>query len=489
MSRIDPDAVPDREDAGRVDREGGDTSVRRPFLLVGGLLLLLLGPLSFLGNLRAAFLPYAVLTTGATLLLYGSYLLWNRRDLRPSRGIVLGVALTLRLAMLPMGPSLSDDVYRYLWDGRLLLHGENPYLHIPADTSLSRFHDELYRLQGYPTTNTIYPPGAMLLFAAAVSGGELVTDDYRGSYYIWKLLLICGEMGALMLMMKLPASSGRSRRRLLLYAWHPLPVIELAGQGHTDGLWVLALAAALYLYAVGRGGRGLPALAFGSVTRLFPVLTMPLWGRFLNRRDLVVGVILSVPVLLLFAPFLDPRAFANYFEVLGRFTNYYEFNGGVYYGVKAMLDGMKIQPSNLLTGRFLAVVELVLVVGIWLRRPRDRSMSGLAWGALLLTSVQIIFPAKVHVWYFVAPLFLLTVAGNAPVRSWLWMALLAPVTYAAYTTPTVHESAVLLWLEWGGFALLAVADLRRRKKELPFPDGEGQSIDSIKMPGSDREAR
>src|SRR5690606_5242793 len=113
-------------------------------------------------------------------------------------------------------------------------------------------------------------------------------------------------------------------------------------------------------------------------------------------------------------------------------------------------------------------VGLVLVVSIWLRRPRDRSLPTLAWSALLLTSVQILLPAKVHVWYFVAPLFLLTVAGSAPARSWLWVALLAPVTYVAYTTSTVHEAPVLLWLEWGGFLLLAVGDLRRRKRGLPF---------------------
>jgi hypothetical protein len=325
----------------------------------------------------------------------------------------------------------------------------------------------------------------MLLFATAAAGGELLTNDYRAGYVFWKLLLIGGEMGALVLMTGLPGSSGRSRRRLLLYAWHPLPVVELAGQGHTDALWVVALAVALYLYAVDRGGRGLPALAFGAVTRLFPLLLLPLWGRFLERRDLIVGVVLSVVIFLLFTPFLHPTAFANYVEVLGRFTNYYEFNGGAYYGVKAILDALKVQPSNLLAGRILTVVGLVLVVSIWLRRPRDRSLPTLAWSALLLTSVQILLPAKVHVWYFVAPLFLLTVAGSAPARSWLWVALLAPVTYVAYTTSTVHEAPVLLWLEWGGFLLLAVGDLRRRKRGLPFlPEGEGQSDRSEDLPDS-----
>lgn len=446
------------------------TPPSRFLLLVGGIILLLLAPLPFLGDLRAAFSEYLLLTVVATLLLgVGCWFSFRNGGGQLRARHILLVAGLLRLSMLPMMPSLSDDPYRYLWDGRLLLHGQNPYHLTPAETTV---RDDLFQLQGYPTTHTIYPPGAQLLFAGAVAVGKLFGGGWQWGYFVWKLMVIAAELLAIVLLLRLLQSQGLPVARGVLYAWHPLVVIELAGQAHTDAFWVLAIAAMLWGFASGSRGKGLPAAVVGGAVRVFPFVALPLWWRFLPRRELLVALAWSAGGLLLLAPFLDPVAAGNYLEVMLRFTNYYEFNGGFYYGAKWLLDAFQLQPSNQIAGGILLAIQLVAFLCIWFWPTADRSVRSLAWRMLLLLTFQIVLPAKVHVWYFVAPLFLLPLTWDRGLRwGWWWLALVAPFTYVAYTGPTVMEPSWLLALEWSVFGMLAVAEYVWKEEAQPTMAG------------------
>lgn len=422
--------------------------------VLGAGLLILLAPLALLGDLKADTIPYLLLVSLAGLLLYGGVALLARIGAQPSTGSILAVALLLRLAMVPMAPSLSDDVYRYLWDGRLVVAGVNPYHHVPADSALARFHDELFGAQGYPTTNTIYPPAAQLLFAGCMAPAEL-TGDFRFGLVFWKLLLIAAELVAIALMLRVAVLADVPRVRVLLYAWHPLAVVELAGQGHTDALWVLALALGLFSYAAARQGRGIPGIAFGAAVRLHPLSLLPLFARYAGRRQAAVGAVLALPFLLTFLPLLEPTAFGTYTAVLGRFTNFYEFNGGFYYAVKAALDAWHIKPSNAIAGGIGTGVQLVLLLLVWAWPVRDRSVRSLALRALVIVTAQIVLGAKVHIWYFAAPLALLPFASRRSLNAaWLWVALAGPFTYLMSASGSSERMDVVA-VEWGVFALLA----------------------------------
>ncbi len=451
------------------DPRSGATAGRLSLLLPAVILSLLLAPLLFLGDLREAFVPYAILTVAAGAFLYLLAYRYESRGIELSAGGIVAVALLLRLTVLPLSPSLSDDAYRYLWDGRLVLHGESPYARVPADTAYARFHDDLFAVQGYPATNTIYPPGAALFFAGCAAVGEIISESYIAGYYVYKILLIGMETAAILLLLRILSALGVSRTRAVLYAWHPLPVVELAGQGHTDALWVLGIGLALYPFIIGSvegrdRGASLAGLSLGGALRVFPLVLLPLWARFLRRHEIVAGLLLSVPALLLFTPFLDGAAWRNYTEVMMRFTNYYEFNGGVYYAVKGLLDELKVQPSNSIAGTVTTTLQfaIFLLVSLWSpgNGTPEEKVGLLIRRAMLLLTVQIVLPAKVHVWYFVAPLYLVPMlTRSASSRAWLWTALIAPVTYIAYTGSEVHEPAVVLLLEWGGFGLALLSGL------------------------------
>lgn len=452
---------------------------------IGAAILCCTLPLPFLGDLRQAVIPYIGLSLFATLLLYvGFAFLYKKRSAPKDRDILL-IAFFLRLVVFPIQPSLSDDAWRYVWDGRLVAEGISPYHHIPADTALAQFHDELLELQGYPETNTIYPPATQLIFAASVSLSSPFSSSPLAPFYLYKLLLIAAELFAVWLLLQLLHRYRRSSLGAILYAWHPLAVVELAGQGHTDGFWVLSLGLALYGFAIGRTGKGMPGLSFGVATRLFPLLLLPLWSRFLSKRNVIVGGILSIPFLLLLYVFIDPEAFSRYTTVASRFTNFYEFNGGFYMAVKAMLDELHIKPSNRIAGGITTGLMLLGVIAITLWPIQKKTLSRLLAGVMGIVTLQIALSAKVHIWYFVLPLYLLAfVPDKRLTLAWLWVAFVAPLTYLHYSTEPFEERMWVVALEWGGFAALVVGSAAwnalQKKRPTQEESGEMQSDSIVK---------
>ena len=445
------------------------TRVPSTTVAVAALLVCATVGLTLLGSLREHFALFAVIAVSATAILY---LFAARRDgggASIASSTVLGVALLLRLAALPMEPTLSDDVWRYLWDGRVSLAGENPYLLVPGDSVLAHLHPPLLALQGHPETPTVYPPVAQLLFALAALPAR-GNDGHITAYYLWKSLLVALELAGVWLLLRVLASCGTPLRWGTLYAWHPLAVVEVAGQGHLDGLWVAALAAALWCYRT-RGG-GIGWLAAGTMFRLYPVVLLPLWSRTLGMRRTIWGLLVSAPLVLLTLPLLEPGALASMATVVARFTNYYEFNGGFYYGVKWLFDLVGVVPSNRAAGLVSTLAQLLVAAIAFIAARRAMSFDRLVALSLAVTSAVVALGAKSHTWYYVAPLVLVALDPRTPLaRAWLWIAMVAPLTYAAYTVTPVRESPVILAIEWGGAVILAIATLYAERSNRSAVEG------------------
>src|SRR5215468_5576634 len=172
------------------------------------------------------FLSLALLQVA--LYLVAAWIILRSRDSRSTLLIVLIFATVFRLSILFAPPYLSTDIYRYIWDGRVQAAGINPYRYAPADKALAPLRDKAI----YPAINrreyahTIYPPLAQFIYLAVTRVSEMVT---------WmKAALVGFEAVTLWALAALLASFGLPRQRVLLYAWHPLIVWEIAGSGHVD---------------------------------------------------------------------------------------------------------------------------------------------------------------------------------------------------------------------------------------------------------------
>ncbi len=186
-----------------------------------------------------------------------------------SLAVILVFAALLRLTILFAPPYLSDDIYRYVWDGRVQAAGVNPYRFVPADPALQGLRDgAVYQhINRRDYAHTIYPPLAQSIFLGITRVSESVT---------WmKTCMVGFEVVAIWLLLRLLVLLGLPAQRVLIYAWHPLTVWEFAGSGHVDAAAIALLAVALWARQ-----RKFPALtgivlAGATLVKLFPALLFP----------------------------------------------------------------------------------------------------------------------------------------------------------------------------------------------------------------------
>src|SRR5947207_1800723 len=217
------------------------------------------------GFITVCLIQGAVWAVAAALVLRG-------RDPRPALALILGTAVLLRLIALAAPVFLSDDINRYIWDGRVQAAGINPYRYIPTDPELEPLRDPLI----FPNINrnnyapTIYPPVAQMLFLAATRFAETALAV--------KLVFVTIEAIGIGTLLFILRATGRPPEHVLLYAWHPLPVWEIAGSGHVDAAVVTFATLALAAAVSGRRGWSAVALAAATLVKFFPLVLAPaLW--------------------------------------------------------------------------------------------------------------------------------------------------------------------------------------------------------------------
>ena len=190
--------------------------------------------------------------------LFGLYLLavlviFRKRDHHACLVLIGGFAILFRLIQVVAPPTLSSDLYRYIWDGRVQHAGINPYRYPPADEALAALRDEaIFPNINRPQAPTIYPPAAQMLFALMYGAWP---DSISGT----KVFMLLGDLMTMLLLVRLLRQRNVDADRILVYAWSPLVVVELAGSGHLDALMLPFLLGALLALTWGRGPGGTQA--------------------------------------------------------------------------------------------------------------------------------------------------------------------------------------------------------------------------------------
>ena len=348
---------------------------------------------------------------------------WLTLRARPARStliIALVFAALFQLSILFAPRYLSDDIYRYIWDGRVQAAGINPYRYIPADESLTRLRDEAI----YPHINrrdyapTIYPPVAEIIFLLTTRISESVT---------WmKATMVAFEAVACWALLTLLASFGYPRQRILIYAWHPLVVWEFAGSGHLDAIAVAFIALALVAYRRDRQLTTGCALACATLVKLFPLALLPaLWRRGSWRTPAAF----ALTVLVCYAPYLS----VGVRGVLG-FLPGYAAEQGMQSGWRYYLLAVarKLFGAGEVPTALFLVCALMLLAGLalWVFVRKEARADVYVRGALLLAASFTVLLSPHFPWYFAwlvpflclvpcAPVFYLTVASF--VLYWTWI--------------------------------------------------------------------
>ena len=203
---------------------------------------------------------------------------------------IVATAVILRLLMLPLPPTLSDDLYRYLWDGEVLSSGHNPYLLAPEDPEVESLRGPLWDRLPHKDVPTVYPPVAEAAFAVAAS--------LPASVWVWKTLLASVDVFSCVLLIVILRWRDLPINRAIWYAWNPLVTIEIAGMGHVDGLGVAGVLLAFVVLQLPRR-RSIVAACAAAVAvliKIVPVLAYPILGRLSrdSKRFLAIAGLLVV---------------------------------------------------------------------------------------------------------------------------------------------------------------------------------------------------
>lgn len=365
--------------------------------------------------------------------------------------MALWASVLFRLAILFCLPNLSDDFYRFAWDGHVLLDGKGVLSRVPTDhlafhemlaASPDSFYQELYPHLNSKEYFTVYPPVLQIVFglAAAVAG-----EDLLGMVVVMKLFILLAEIGSLLLLRRLLAAFGKPGKWALVYALNPLVVSETVGNLHFEafmlffsllGLWMLVRATQKW----GILSAALPfALAIAS--KLLPVLFFPYLIRRLGwLRAIALGLLTGGIVVLLFALLMDLGLFPHFMDSIRLYFQAFEFNANIYYLGRWMLG-----EQGYWVNRILPWITMGLILWMALRE-RDTSWAAMPLAMLLALSTYQVLQPVIHPWY-ITPL--VGLASLTRYRFPVWWSFLLPLTYLAYFHPGYSVPTWLLWLEYG----------------------------------------
>jgi hypothetical protein len=421
-------------------------------LAAAGFVLVALSPLALYFLFQASFERF-VLTAVAQGAAYAFavWLVLRPRFGRAGLAIVFTAAVIARAIALPAPAILSTDVARYVWDGRVQGAGINPYRYVPADPQLAPLRDEAI----YPHVNradyavTIYPPVAEMMFFLATRVRESITTI--------RLTMIGFEAVTVFALLALLKHDGVPAARVLIYAWHPLPIWEFAGTGHVDAAGIALMTLAMLAAARDRRVLAGIALAAGTLIKPFVLLVAPpLWRRW----DWRLPVAFVVTAIVCYLPYLSVGT-----GVLG-------YLGGGYQDEQGYLDGKGFFLVSMLRelgtpapsgGIFAIFAGAVLAAGAlavtFRTKPRSEPAVFLPLAAAFLLLISPHYP-----WYFI---FLLPLLARAPYAPLIYVTLAAFIFYLPPIQDFDDYLTAGLWL-YGGCALLALADVAIRFRPLPI---------------------
>jgi len=387
----------------------------------------------YIGYFGVAFVVYA-----------STVFLATRGNNIPPLIYILAFAVLFRVIGITVAPQFEDDYFRYIWDGFVLSGLDNPYQHPPshyfADENIPDEYQNALNGVNYPDLPTIYAPTLQFSFLIAhwIWPAQVMGLQFVYSVADVLLILLLAQM--------------TDRRGLMLYAWNPLVIKEIAFTAHPDVAGVVLLIAAVF-FVKGRPLLSVMSLALSVCAKPFAWIIAPLILMQLRKTYVFLFIIL---VLVIYLPFWVSGG--TDFTTLGTFGKHWEYNAAVYHVLSLVLPAAN---ARLLCGAIFVVMYLIYV-----RNYRASGQTNIR-GDILLGGLLILSPV-INPWYL---LWILPFASlNRDI--WPWVAscavLLSYFTGLNMDDPSLGSYEQAKWIklvEFGMIALAIVFDVYRRRRE------------------------
>lgn len=362
---------------------------------------------------------------------------------------LVAIAILFRLIFLLAIPNLSQDFYRFIWDGRMILEGLNPYLYTPESfLSIGEFPveqaQELYTGMGSLNAShyTNYPPLNQLCFAIA---GLFAGKNILGSVIVMRLIIIAADFGALYFGKKLLEKLKIPVHNIFWYILNPFLIIELTGNLHFEGVMIFFLVWSMYLLSIDKWKSAAIVLALSVSIKLIPLIFLPLFFQKLGfKKSFGFYIIIGLVTVLLFLPFYSSEFINNYTQTVALWFQNFEFNASLYYIAREIGYLFRGWNEIAIIGKIIPIIVLLFIVIITFFR-KNKTTIELITAMLFVFSFYLFTTTTVHPWY-IATLLILSIFTNYkfPIV-WSFIIILS---YLAYANGNNTENLWIIALEY-----------------------------------------
>lgn len=358
--------------------------------------------------------------------------------------VIVVIGLALRAIVFGAAPALSPDAYRYAWDPHLIVHGFSPYTHTPVDPALVGLRDHaIWPNLRFRQAPTIYPPAAQALFLLAYAVAPLNIFGVKAA------ITLCDALSALLTLVLL-RRHGLDLRRVILYWWAPIPIIEFAFNGHVDAEAILWTLAALAMSETSwRGSRVATGALLGlaTLTKFYPLLFVI---ALIRRRDYgLLGGLVAV-IALGYTPFITLGLGSGGF--LGTYLSQrYVDQGLLLNWLNGLVTAFTRSPSALVASNLLALALACGLIALYRWRLGLDAVAGL----LALSIAWMLFSPHIFPWYIGALLPLIALSrGSVWPRVGHWL-ILTPTALACWAFAMLVPYTYIIFLPGGANGLFS----------------------------------
>lgn len=389
-----------------------------------------------------------------TTILFIIYAAFHFSDRKLKSNEIIAFGVFLRLIFLFSFPKLSDDIYRFVWDGMLWHEGINPFEFLPSELIHSDFGKSTYAQEIYAGLNSkeyfsIYPPIHQLIFFLSTS---LNVENLLVSTIIIRIPILLAELISMIFISKIWKSSA-----LTLYAFNPLLIIELSGNLHFEAFLICFMLISIYHLKEKNYIYAGVFCALATLSKLWPLMFLPYILMHLGIRNFIrFGLPFSAIILLSFYAILPLDFFSNFLDSVDLYFRNFEFNASIFYILREI--GFWIKGYDIIhsLGPALSISAFLIILGVSYWAIRKQIKAELL--ILIVFSIYLFTSTTVHPWYI---LLLIPFAISLRVLFPIMWSFLILLSYYAYGNQDWQESGILLVLEYVLLFVFLYLDIRR----------------------------
>ena len=396
-----------------------------------------------------------------------------------------GISIIFRLIFLFAIPNLSQDFYRFIWDGRMILEGFNPYLSLPETfiqqnnypiTQAIELYTGMGEMNGSHYTN--YPPlNQLCFFIAALFSNKSIF----GAALVLRIIIVLADVGILYFGKQLLTKLNLPAKNIFWYILNPFVIIELTGNLHFEPVMLFFLILSIYKLHQNKWILSAIFMACSISIKLIPLLFLPLFFQWFisktsfdktndpTKNDLkfspknylkliaFYAVIISLTIAL-FLPFYSSTLIENYSNSVGLWFRNFEFNASFYYIFREIGYLFRGWNEIAIIGKITPVITIIFLAIITFYRTNKTEtqlITVMLWGLCFYYFTA----TTVHPWYLATPLILSVFTKYKFSIVWSFVIILS---YQAYSNLPWQENLWFVAVEYIILYAFLIYELRKK---------------------------